>query len=148
MNEVVVIVHVEERLGRVDDSPDDHGRDLDRVAGEVVDLEPLALEVPHPQRDAPLGEERVDPPQARLAHRAHVVAEELEDLRLVRADREQADQAEEAGDSTKHPQDDEQRTAHSRSGQEHQAAHDQSSQEQGQHPQPRLGNDQYLAHDL
>ena len=88
MDEVVVVVDVEERLGRVDDSPDDHGRDLDRVAGEVVDLQPFALEVPHPQRDAPLGEERVDPPQARLAHRTLVVAEELKHLRLVRADRE------------------------------------------------------------
>jgi hypothetical protein len=46
---VVVVVDLEERFGGVDDTPDDDGGDLDRVALEVVDLEPRALEIADPQ---------------------------------------------------------------------------------------------------
>ena len=46
---VVVVVHLEDGFGRVDDLPDDDGGDLDRVAFVVVDLEPRALEVAHAQ---------------------------------------------------------------------------------------------------
>ena len=49
---VVVVVDLEQRLGGVDDAPDDDRGDLDRVAFEVVDLEARALEVADAQRDA------------------------------------------------------------------------------------------------
>ena len=45
VDEVLVVVHLEQRLGRVHDPPDDDRRDLDRVAVVVVDLELGALEV-------------------------------------------------------------------------------------------------------
>ena len=50
-HELLVVLDVEHGLGRVDDAPDDDRGDLDRVAAGVVDLDPLALEVAHPQRD-------------------------------------------------------------------------------------------------
>ena len=65
VHEVLVVVDLEERLGRVDDLPDDDRGDLDRVAVVVVDLELLALEVADAQRDLPLRVERVRPAQAR-----------------------------------------------------------------------------------
>ena len=64
---VVVVVHLEDRLGGVDDPPDDDRGDLDRVAVVVVDLEVRALEVADAQRDPLLGVERVGPAQARRA---------------------------------------------------------------------------------
>ena len=72
------------------------GGDLDRVAVEVVDLQALALEVAHAQRDASSSCRTGWPSAApRLARRALVAAEELETTRLVRADREQAEQQQE-----------------------------------------------------
>ena len=52
-----VVLDVERGLRRVVDAPDDHGRDLDRVAALVVDLELLAVEVVRAQRD--LGRQRL-----------------------------------------------------------------------------------------
>ena len=52
---VLVVVDFEGGVEGVFDLPDDDGGDLDRVAGLVVDLDPLAVEVPGPQRDLLLG---------------------------------------------------------------------------------------------
>ena len=87
---VLVVVHFEDGLRRVDDLPDHDGRDLDRVAVQVVDLQPGALEVPHAQRRPPLRVERVCEAQPRLPRGADVLAEQLQDLGLVRIDDEQA----------------------------------------------------------
>ena len=46
MQEVLVVVHPEHGLGRIDDAPDDDGGDLDRIAVLVVDLQLAALEIP------------------------------------------------------------------------------------------------------
>jgi hypothetical protein len=51
LDEVVVVLHVEDRLGRVDHPPDHHSSNLDRVAHGVVDLEGVGVEVLDPHRD-------------------------------------------------------------------------------------------------
>ena len=66
---VLVVVHLEHRLGGVDDLPHHDRRDLDRVAVGVVHLELRGLEVPHPERDLLLRDERVDPPEPRAPSR-------------------------------------------------------------------------------
>src|ERR1043166_986866 len=65
VDEMLVIVDVEDGFERLDDAPDDDGRDLDRVAVVIVDLELAALEVAHAQRQPPAVRQRVDPPEAR-----------------------------------------------------------------------------------
>ena len=148
VDEVVVIVDVEERLGRVDHLPDDDGGDLDRVARQVVDLEALALEVPDPERDGPLGEERVDPAEPRFADRAVVVAEELEDLRLVRIDGEEPEQAGDATDPDQRRQEDQRRTLLADPGDHDQPAEHQPAEQAGQHPHARLRGDEDFLHDV
>ena len=63
-DELVVIVDVEQRLGGVGDPPDDVGGDLDRVAAQVVDLEPLGDEVVDAGRDLGPGQPGPAPAQA------------------------------------------------------------------------------------
>ena len=87
-HELLVVGDVEHRLGRVGDAPHDDRGDLDRVAAGVVDLDPLALEVAHPQRDLLALVERVAPPQAGLGDRPDVAAEQDQHARLVGLDDE------------------------------------------------------------
>src|SRR5215471_10953999 len=47
----LVVLDIERGLRGVLDAPHDHGRDLDRIAALVVDLELLAVEVVRAQRD-------------------------------------------------------------------------------------------------
>ena len=83
--ELLVILDVEHGLGRVDDAPDDDRGDLDRIPTRVVHLDPVALEVPHPQQDplSPQHRKRVDPPQTGLGERPDVAAEQDQQARLV-----------------------------------------------------------------
>ena len=93
-----VVVHLEQRLGGIDDLPDDDRGDLDGVGAAVVHLELGRLEVPDAQRDLPLGEERVGEPEALLAHGALVLAEELQRLGLARVHDEESAKADEDDD--------------------------------------------------
>jgi hypothetical protein len=81
---VLVIVDVQHCARRVADTPDNGGRDLDRVAAFVVDLELLAVEVAQAQAHLVLVHERVGPAQAGGVVRAAVLAEQHEQRRLVR----------------------------------------------------------------
>ena len=84
VHEVLVVVDLEQRLRRVGHLPDDDGRDLDRVAVLVVDLELGGLEVADADGDpAPLGE-RVHPMEALGMDGAPVVAEQDQGAGLVR----------------------------------------------------------------
>ena len=97
LHEVLVVVDLEEGLGRVGDLPDDDGGDLDGIAVAVVDLELGRLEVAHADADpAPPGE-GVDPVEPLGADGAGVAAEEDEDAGLVRVDRGQAGEHHEDG---------------------------------------------------
>ena len=93
---ILVVVHLEARLGGLDDLPDHDGRDLDRVALDVVDLQLLALEVADTLRNPLLGVERVGPPQPRFFHGAHVASEQLQHLPFVRVHDEQAAETDQA----------------------------------------------------
>jgi hypothetical protein len=86
---VDVVVDLERGLGRVGHLPDDHRRDLDRVAVLVVDLHAARLEVAHADAQLGLQVEGVDPPPTGLARRSLVGAEEHEHARLVRVDEHQ-----------------------------------------------------------
>ena len=67
-DELLEVLDVEHRLGRVGHAPDDDRGDLDRVAAASLTLIRSALEVAHAERDplAPEDRERVDPPQPGL----------------------------------------------------------------------------------
>jgi hypothetical protein len=106
LDEVLVVVDLEDRFRGVDDAPDDHGGDLDRVALEVVDLQPRALEIADPKRDTLLRVQRVRPAQARHFGGPDVVAEELEDLAFVRVDDEEPDEEEQVEDDRQAERDD------------------------------------------
>jgi hypothetical protein len=56
------------------------------VALGVVDLEPVGLEVAHPDTDPAPNREGQDPPESRATDGADVAAEELDDRRLARRD--------------------------------------------------------------
>ena len=99
-DELVVIVDVEQRLGGVGDPPDDVGGDLDRVAAQVVHLEPLRGDVVDPGRDLGPGQPGPAPAQAGGAVGALIVAEQQDRRRLVRLEQIEAGA---------HEQDDEQR---------------------------------------
>ena len=92
--ELRVVVDLEERLGGVGHAPDHDCRDLDRIAVAVVDLELLALEVAHLDRDARAAGERVDPPEALLLEAAGVTAEQHQRACLVGVHHRQAFPAE------------------------------------------------------
>ena len=69
-DEVLVILHIENCLSRVDDTPHDDRCHFDRVPVGVVHLEDLAVEVPNTEADLlPVGE-RDGPGQAVSADRA------------------------------------------------------------------------------
>jgi hypothetical protein len=102
VDEVLVVVDVEERLGGVDDLPDDDAGDLDRIALAVVDLELLALEVADALRDALLHREGIHPAQPGVADGADVAAEERDDARLVRLHGEEARQDQQSGQQREH----------------------------------------------
>src|SRR3972149_10275495 len=76
---VLVVVYLEAGFGGVYDFPDDDRGDLDRISVKVVDLELLALEVAHPERNPALGVERIGPAETRVLRGIGVVAEELKD---------------------------------------------------------------------
>ena len=86
VHEVLVVVDVEHRLGRVDDPPDDDGSDLDRVAVVVVHLQLAAFEVADAQRQPPARCQRIHPPESGLLDRPFVDAEQRDHLGLVRID--------------------------------------------------------------
>ena len=107
---LLVVVDLEQRLGRLNDLPDDDRGDLDRVAAIVVHLELLRLEVADPQRDLALGEEGIGKPEARRLDRALVAAEEDERLGVAGVHDEQPaeqdagdDEDEEAEDHAARP---------------------------------------------
>ena len=89
MDVVLVIIHLEDGFGGVHHPPDHDGGDLDRVAIEVVHLQPGALEVPDAHRHAPLREKRVGKSQSGPACGADLLAEQLQDLGLVRVHHEE-----------------------------------------------------------
>ena len=125
-DEVFVVLDMERRLGRVHDAPHHHGRDLDRVAVEVVDLRrpamcsPLlfndlprgilllgrprraGLEITDPQRDRALGVEGIGPEKSGLADRPHIFPEEGADAGLVGANGHQAAKDQDPGEDCRH----------------------------------------------
>lgn len=48
-DELLEIVHREDRLRRVNDLPDNSGRNFDRAAARVVDFKLATLEIPDPR---------------------------------------------------------------------------------------------------
>ena len=64
--------------GGVLDLPDDHGRDLDRVAVGIVDLRLCRLLVADPSRHLQPSGEWIDPLQAGVPDRPAVSAEQLD----------------------------------------------------------------------
>ena len=83
VDEVLVVVDLEQRLGGVGDLPDDDRGDLDRVAVVVVHLELGGLEVADADRHLWSLRERIDPSQAVIVHRPVVLAEQHHDACLV-----------------------------------------------------------------
>jgi len=72
----------------------DIGGDLDRVAAQVVDLEPLGRDVAHPRRDLGPGEPRPAPPEAAGAVGALIGAEQQDRGGLVGLEQIEADRDE------------------------------------------------------
>ena len=85
-DEVLIVLHIEYRLSRVDDPPHDDRCHLDGIPVGIVHLEDLAVEVPNTEADLlPVGEWD-GPGQAVSADGAEIAAEEgdhLGDVRLV-----------------------------------------------------------------
>ena len=97
-HELDEVVHRVQGLGGVPDLPDDHGRDLDRVAVGVVHLGHRGLVVADPGGYlAPLGE-RVDKAHPGSPDRAVVLAEQLDHAGLTGLDRGQAAEQQRAND--------------------------------------------------
>ncbi len=92
--ELFVIIDLEQCLSRVVHFPDDDGRNLDRAATRIIDLELAALEVSHAGRYRGLRIERIRPFEPWFVHGTNVLAEQLHHLRLVRMHHEQAGPAE------------------------------------------------------
>jgi hypothetical protein len=136
---VLVVVHLEDGLRGVHDAPDHDGRDLDRVAVVVVDLQASALEVPDAERDVPLAVERVGPSQPRRLDRPLVVSEELHHAAFVRINDEEPEQADEQDEFEHHPgQDPHQNLVRDGAddGPGHEASADQQEQQHGQARDP------------
>ena len=92
---LLVVIDVEARLGRVAHSPDDDDGDLDGIAAFVVDLELLAAEVPHAERNPQLGVQRIGPMPAAVPDRASIGPEEDQHAAFVRLQGEVAEAREE-----------------------------------------------------
>ncbi|MPN05540.1 hypothetical protein SDC9_152791 [bioreactor metagenome] len=58
LHEILVGLDSEDRLGSVGDLPDDDGRDIDRIAVGVIDLQLIGLEVADLDRDSLLARQR------------------------------------------------------------------------------------------
>ncbi len=101
---LLVVVHLEQGLGRVVDLPHHHRRDLDGVARQVVHLQAVAVEVAGLHGDLALGEEGVGVAQADLAAGALVVARQQQDRGLVGVDDEESRQQEDAQHQAGHRQ--------------------------------------------
>ena len=115
-HEVLIIVDFKQCFSRVDNFPDNHGGDLDRVAITVIDLRratrrpALVLQyLPHlvlrfrsrdaagfkvadTQRDLFLRIERIDPEESGFLHGSAVAAKQQHDSRIIRCDRLKAEQ--------------------------------------------------------
>ena len=104
---LLVVLHLEQRLGGLDDLPDDHRADLDGVGVVVVHLELRRLEVAHAQRQPALDEERVGKEETVGFHRADVLAEEHKHLGIVGIHDEEPAQEKEREGEDEDAQDDE-----------------------------------------
>ena len=115
-NEILEIIHFEQRLGGIDHLPDHDGGNIDGIAVAVIDLggpsrgpgrflqnlaglalllrgmDRSGLEIPHTQRDLLLREERIDPEETRFQHRALVATEEQKHPGLIGGDGHVAEQ--------------------------------------------------------
>jgi hypothetical protein len=89
-HEGLVVLHLEEGLGRVHHPEDHHRGDLNGVAVGVVYFELVRGEVVDPQGDALSRRQGVGEVEARLPHRAHVPPQKHQDHGLVGLDREEA----------------------------------------------------------
>ena len=74
---------------------------------------------------------------SRLAHRSHVIAEELEDLRLVRVDDEEPEKTEESDEPQKRRAEDVQRLLAHHGHREEDRGVDHHDQQQQEHEEPR-----------
>ena len=129
---VLVVVDFEQRFRRLEHAPHDDGRDLDRVALKIVDLELGALEVAHAERDLALAVERVRPVKAVRLHRAPVLAEEDERPGFVRVDDEEPGEHEQHDEDDREP-DGEDGVLRPGAFNQEQDARNQGPDEQGQH---------------
>ena len=75
-HELLVIVDVEQGLGGVDHAPHDLRRHFDRVAAQIVDLDPLGNEIVGAHRQLVAHQPRQDPAQARRAVGPGISAEQ------------------------------------------------------------------------
>ncbi len=105
-HELDELVHRVESQRRVVDLPDDHGRDLDRVAVGVVDLGQRRFVVADPGRHPAALRERVDPAQAGFPDRAGVPAEQLDHTGFTGDDLEEAALRQDAREQQEHADDD------------------------------------------
>ncbi len=107
-DEVLVVIDVELRFGRIDDVPDDDGGDFDRIAAGVVDLDLFADEVGDAEGHPVFGAERIGPVESGRPGRADVPADKGENhgfvgikdekARYGQADEKHAAHAEEKSD--------------------------------------------------
>ena len=135
VDEVLVVVHLEAGFGRLDDAPDDHRGNLDRVPLDVVHLQAAALEVPDAQGDPALRVEGVGPAEALHLDRAHVAAEQLQDLGFVGVDDEQPGQHDAVQRGGERVEDDRPRGGVGPLSRLHDDEHDQEHQQRQQDPE-------------
>ena len=124
----LVILDIEDRLRGVAHTPDDGGRDLDRIAAQIVDLELVAVEVVRAQTELALFVERIGPTQAFAAVGALVRTEQQHHRRFIGLQHVHARRDEQARENQRHR---EQQGARPEQGHLHQGRHAGQQQQDG-----------------
>ncbi|MPN55131.1 hypothetical protein SDC9_202810 [bioreactor metagenome] len=78
-----IIVHIKHGSGRVGNLKDDHSSDFDRVAVDIVDFQPFAVEIAYPQGHFFGNGERGRHPDAALPDTADIGTEKGQDRRVI-----------------------------------------------------------------
>ena len=92
VHKAFVIIDVKYSFCRIDNTPYHDGRDFNRTALQIVDLQLARFKVARAQRDFLFAVKGIVPAQTLLLHGPHVLAEQTEYGSLVRFDHIQADQ--------------------------------------------------------
>src|SRR4051794_906800 len=93
VDKMLIVVHLKYGFGRIDDLPNHHRGNLNRIAVLIVDFQLTAFEVADSQRYSAASAYGDDPPESLLFERALVRSEQLDHFRLIRIHDGQSEKA-------------------------------------------------------